>query len=139
MRLWIHKIWRKENSSPLRVCGPRENEKLEALIRLHGEMVVARAWFEYVNADPPPYTLEPVIRHTKDHQLRGTEYETYFDGASVTYYPLSAFLYDPSSYIVEALLIAETNEKHLCRGLEFAFAPSRSVQSQWTVPETEAK
>ncbi len=119
MRLWIHKIWLKETPYlPLPTCGPRENKKLEALIKEHGEMVVARAWFEFVTADPHPYKLD--------------DDET----GAATRYPLSVFLSDPDSYIVVALLAAEKGA--LTSGMAFAFEPAKYIPKKWSVPETES-
>jgi hypothetical protein len=134
MRLWVHRIWRYTNETPLRTCGPKEDKKFEALVSKEGELIVAYAWNAYVSADPPPYVLDSVTRRG-DAELKKYGHEHWEDTSVRTFFPLSAFLYDPSSYLIEAKLFAEgpNREEVMRKSIAFAFEPSKTVPSAWNV------
>src|SRR5580704_4648463 len=105
MRLWVHLIWRRANSSILATAGPREDRKLEDFIHQHGERVAAYAWYLYVNNEPRPYNLEAVKHVEKFQSKAGKVYvNTHEDQGAITRFPLSAFLAMPDGFLVEALL-----------------------------------
>jgi len=105
MRLWVHLIWRRQNSSILATAGPKEDRKLEDFIQLHGEQQAAYAWHLYVNNDPRPYNLEPVKHVDKFTSKAGKTYmNTLEDQGAITRFPLSAFLAMPDGFLVEAMV-----------------------------------
>lgn len=106
MRLWVHVIWLKKNpTTPLALCGPKEDRKLEYLIHQYGEDKIAYAWYLYVNAKPAPYNLRPVTHvdkfTTKTGNIMATKVR---DTSSITRFPLSAFLAVEDGFTVQSCL-----------------------------------
>jgi hypothetical protein len=106
MRLWAHVIWLKKNpTTPLALCGPKEDRKLEYLIGQYGEEKVAYAWYLYVNAKPSPYNLKPVKHVDKFTTANGHIMATTVkDSSAITRFPLSAFLAVNTGFIVQSCL-----------------------------------
>lgn len=137
MRLWVHVIWRRQNSPVvLQTAGPREDRKLESLINDHGDQVVAFAWCKYVTADPSPYNLAPVqhvdrfnYADKKSGELK-TAVNTLEDHGAITRFPLSAFLAVADGYLVEAAMSWEELQQRRAelggRKLSLAELPDRA-------------
>jgi hypothetical protein len=129
MRLWVYKVWRQHNESPMQSAGPKENLPLERLIHEYGEIEIALAWLLYVSADPRPYCTDS-------------------DSKDYTRFPLAAFLKVGEGYVVEACELLGTGDLKtqaerlkgsrpaLIRGLSRAFKSSDRIASQWAVPGT---
>lgn len=129
MRLWVYKIWRQHNESPMQSAGPKENIPLERVIHEYGETEIALAWLLYVAADPRPYCTDA-------------------DSKDYTRFPLAAFLKVGEGYIVEACELLGTGDlrtqiqrlkdrPELLHGLRRAFnEKSGRIADQWAVPNT---
>jgi len=145
MRLWVHLIWRQANGSVLMTSGPRENTKLEELINLCGEQYLAYAWYLYVNSEPRAYNLEPLKHVDKFQSKNGKTYmNTLVDTASITRFPLSAFLAVYEGYFVEAKIRCEDrkNASYLNEKLECSRALKDVIpglKQAWALPEDEVE
>ncbi len=106
MRLWVHVIWLKKNpTTPLALCGPKEDRKLEYLIQQYGEDKTAYAWYLYVNAKPAPYNLKPVKHVDKFTTAKGNIMTTTVkDAGAITRFPLSAFLAVEAGFTIQSCL-----------------------------------
>jgi len=144
MRLWVHLIWRGSNQAVLAVAGSRENANLEKLIAEWNEDIVAYAWYLYVNADPRPYNLE-AIKHVDKFTSQKTG-KTYMnqleDTASITRFPLSAFLATAEGYLVEAKirLTQKTFNRYqgeLQRVAEALKGEIAGLQKKWALVDDE--
>jgi hypothetical protein len=118
MRVWVHVIWLKTNNSVLQTAGPKEDRKLEDLITEWKERVVACAWYMYVNAEPRPYNLTPVQHVDKFSYVNKQGRDTTVvrevaDEASITRFPLSAFLAVAEGYLVKASMEIEECENQI--------------------------
>lgn len=101
-RLWAHRIWTAKTSKPLNV-RKTDLARLERFITENGEDKAARAWWEYVNAEPCPYHLEPVEIAIKRQGKNGKEWlEGAEDASKVTTFPLAAFFAVAQGYLVAA-------------------------------------
>lgn len=142
MRLWVHLIWRNSNTTVLAVAGSRENAKLEELINSWHEEIVAYAWYLYVNADPRPYNLEPVKHVDKftSPKTGKTYMNTFEDTASITRFPLSAFLATAEGYLIEARI--RLTQKNNYRGeldsvVEALKGEIAGLQKKWALVDDE--
>ena len=106
MRLWVHVIWLKKNpGTTLMTCGPKEDKKLEALIQKWDEETAAYAWWLYVNSEPLAYRLEPAQHVDKYTSPAGHIFARQVeDTASITRFPLSAFLAVSQGFEIQACM-----------------------------------
>jgi hypothetical protein len=101
-RLWAHRFWKAKTGQPLNV-RKTDTTRLERFISEHGEDKAARAWWEYVNAEPCPYNLNPVGIAIKRQGKNGKEwFESAEDESKITRFPLAAFFAVADGYLVAA-------------------------------------
>jgi hypothetical protein len=103
MRLWVHTIWHTATGRVLQTAGPKENERFESMLHENGEQILAYAWSLYCFADPRPYNLEPVKHVDEFTSKKGNRIVREVENqASITRFPLSAFIAVAEGYIVKA-------------------------------------